>query len=134
MKRRAEKPFGYHLMLDLYRCRAKHMEDIQYAYRALDEIVAKIKMAKQSPPYLFLSDAKRYPDKAGISGWVPLIESGLMIHTLTLQRAVFIDLFSCRKFSPYAVSKFFKDAFGAKKVDMQFVERGKRYQQLSALR
>lgn len=127
MKRPTEKPFGYHLMLDLYQCRAKHLEDIQYTYRALDRIVAKIKMKKQSPPYLFLSDAKRYPDKAGISGWVPLIESGLMIHTLTLRRAVFVDLFSCRKFSTDAVGRFFKQAFGAKKIDAYFVERGKRY-------
>ena len=131
MKQSKQKPFGYHLMLDLYDCDPKHLEDIQYTYHLLDTIVAKIKMEKQSPPSLFLSDSKRYPDKAGISGWVPLIESGLMIHTLVHTRAVFIDLFSCRKFPVDTVQRFFEEAFGAHTSDIHFVERGKRYYSLS---
>ena len=126
-----QKPFGYHLMLDLYDCDPEHLEDIQYTYHLLDTVVAEIEMEKQSPPSLFLSDSKRYPDKAGISGWVPLIESGLMIHTLVPTRAVFIDLFSCRKFSVDVVRRFFEEAFGSKKSDINFLERGKRYHSLN---
>lgn len=114
-------------MLDLYDCDAEHLEDLQYTYHLLDSVTDAIKMSKQSPPSVFLSDVKRYPDKAGISGWVPLIESGLMIHTLVPTRAVFMDLFSCRKFSTATVQKTFQRAFGARRVDAHFVERGKRY-------
>ena len=39
-------------------------------------------MEKQAPPSIFRSDATRFPDKAGLSGWVPLIESSIVIHTL----------------------------------------------------
>lgn len=127
MKKLPPKPFGYHLMLDLYDCAPEHMENVHHAYTLLDEVVEKIKMQKQSPPYVFISDSKAYPEKAGLSGWVPLIESGLMIHTLTPTRAVFVDLFSCRKFDTKMVENFFKKAYRAKRVESYFLERGKTY-------
>lgn len=127
MKQKLSRPFGYHLMLDLYECRSKELENIQYCYDLLERAVRAVRMQTQSPPYLFLSDAKRFPDKAGISGWVPLIESGLMIHTLSRKRAVFIDLFSCRKFPVERVTAMFKRAFRAKRLERYFVERGRSY-------
>lgn len=55
-------------------------------------------MTKQSPPFVFMSDANLYPDKAGIFGWIPLIESGIQIHTLAPKHFISIDVYSYRAF------------------------------------
>ena len=80
-----EKPqvFGYQLLLDLYGCKPGVCDDLSLCYQFLDDMVTELGMEKQAPPNIFRSDEKRFPDKAGLSGWAPLIESSIVIHTLT---------------------------------------------------
>jgi S-adenosylmethionine decarboxylase len=84
-------------------------------------------MTKQSPPFIFKSDEHKYPDKAGLSGWVPLIESGIQIHTLTPKNFISIDVYSCKKFSTEHISDFAQDYFGCKEVEMNYIDRGVKY-------
>ncbi len=121
------KPFGYSLMLDLYDCREGVSDDITFCYDFLEKLVEFLKMQKQSPPFIFRTDAKMYEDKAGLSGWVPLVESGIQIHTLTLKNFISIDIYSCGKFSEQDVEEFTKKHFEPKKVEKRFVNRGIEY-------
>ena len=61
--------FGYELLLDLYDCKAGVCDDLTLCYNFLDEVVGFLGMEKQAPPSIFRSDATRFPDKAGLSGW-----------------------------------------------------------------
>lgn len=121
------KPFGYLLTLDLYGCKEGYCDDLSHCYNFLVDITNKLGMHYQSPPFIFHSDATEYPDKAGISGWIPLIESGIQIHTLTPKNFISIDVYSCGEFSTDGVSEFVKDYFDCKKVEMNFIERGVEY-------
>lgn len=119
--------FGYQLLLDFYDCKPGVCDDIDLAYDFLDKVVADLGMKKQSPPDVFRSDDKMYPAKAGLSGWVPLIESSVVIHTLSKKRFVSIDIYSCRWFDPDRAEEFCKKYYHPGKIEHQFVERGRDY-------
>lgn len=123
-------PFGYLITLDLYGCREGVCDDLHLCYQFLEELVRQLKMSKQSPPYIFESDKQKYPDKAGLSGWVPLIESGIQIHTLTPKNFISVDVYSCRKFSTDHIKEFVQNYFGCKEVEMNYVERGVKYNEI----
>jgi S-adenosylmethionine decarboxylase len=121
------EPFGYLMTLDLYRCKEGICDDIALCYKFLEDIVVKLNMMKQSPPFIFKSDNIQYPDKAGLSGWVPLIESGIQIHTLTPKNFISIDVYSCRKFETADITDFVRGYFAPENVEMNFIERGVKY-------
>lgn len=115
------------MTLDLYRCKEGICDDIALCYKFLEDIVVKLNMMKQSPPFIFKSDNIQYPDKAGLSGWVPLIESGIQIHTLTPKNFISIDVYSCRKFETADITDFVRGYFAPENVEMNFIERGVKY-------
>lgn len=128
-----KNPFGWSLLLDLYECNkglGDKKEDMQICYDYLDKLPELIGMEKQSAPTLILTDAQKYPDKAGFSGWVALVESGIQIHTLIPTKFISIDVYSCRKFNPELVlyiTKMFFDLKESNKIEKRFLTRGLNY-------
>ena len=127
MESTLRKPFGYEMLLDLYDCKQGVCDDLTQCYNFLDEIVPFLGMEKQAPPSIFRSDATRFPDKAGLSGWVPLIESSIVIHTLTPKDYISVDIYCCREFDQEKAKEFCLSFFGPKRIEVQFVERGLSY-------
>ena len=125
----ANAAFGYELLLDLYDCKEGACDDLTLCYQFLDEAVTELGMEKQSPPSIFRSDGVRFPDKAGLSGWVPLIESSIVIHTLTPKNFISVDIYCCRYFDRDKAKAMCQRFFGPRRIDGQFVERGKDYYQ-----
>jgi S-adenosylmethionine/arginine decarboxylase-like enzyme len=123
-------PFGYLCTLDLYGCKPGLCDDLGLCYEFLEKLVDKLCMNKQAPPFIFRSDAARYPDKAGLSGWVPLIQSGIQIHTLIPKNFISIDVYSCGHFSTEDIKEFCQDFFECKEVEMHYIERGVNYNQV----
>jgi S-adenosylmethionine decarboxylase len=111
----------------LYGCKEGACDDLSLCYKFLDDLVTKLKMTKQSPPFIFKSDECKYPDKAGLSGWVPLIESGIQMHTLTPKNFISVDIYSCREFSVEHISGFVKKYFAPKEIEVNYIERGLKY-------
>lgn len=122
--------FGYQLLLDLYGCKEGVCDDLALCYRFLDESVGELGMEKQSPPNIFRSDEIRFPDKAGLSGWVPLIESSIVIHTLTPKNFISVDVYCCRNFSIEKAKDICQRFFGPQRIDTQYMERGQDYYKL----
>ena len=125
--------FGYQLLLDLYECREGVCEDLDLNYRFLDDMVTELGMEKQAPPNIFRSDEVRFPDKAGLSGWVPLIESSIVIHTLTPKDFISIDIYCCRAFDIKKAKEVCDRFFSPKTIDTQYLERGLKYYQIKQL-
>lgn len=119
--------FGYELLLDCYGCRPYTCGSLDHCYHYLDSLVAFIKMKKQEPPSIFRTDRKSFPDKAGLSGWVPLADSSIVIHTLEKNDFISIDVYSCKQFDPEKVIAFTKEHFSPKKIEKQFILRGKHF-------
>ena len=116
--------FGYQLLLDLYGCKSGACDDLSLCYQFLDDIVGELGMEKQAPPNIFRSDGTRFPDKAGLSGWAPLIESSIVIHTLTPKDYISIDIYCCKAFSLQKARDICKKFFAPKRMDEQYIERG----------
>ncbi|MDI6758144.1 MAG: S-adenosylmethionine decarboxylase [Candidatus Omnitrophota bacterium] len=125
--RQASEAFGYELLLDLYNCKEGSCGDLFLCYRFLDEIVDYLGMEKQAPPNIFFTDATRFPDKAGLSGWAPLVESSIVIHTLSPKDFISIDIYCCKKFDIDKAKDFVRRFFSPKRMDEQFILRGVDY-------
>jgi S-adenosylmethionine decarboxylase len=132
LQRKAQEPkrpkaFGYELLLDLYDCTPGTCDDLALCYKFLDEIVTFLGLEKQAPPNIFYTDAKRFPDKAGLSGWAPLVESSVVIHTLSVKNYISIDIYCCREFDTGAARRFVCKFFAPKRLEEQFILRGANY-------
>ncbi len=125
--KRLRKNFGYHLILDLYNCDPKTVGSLDICYNYLDTMPNIMKVHKQSTPFVVVTDGEKYPDKAGLSGWIPIVESGVSIHTLTPTNFISVDVYSCEKFDIKKVIEFTKKIFKPKKIEKKFFLRGKDY-------
>lgn len=124
--RHEPEPFGYLLTLDLYGCRNGACDDLTACYNFLEALVKQLGMTMQAPPFLFRSPAQ-YPDKAGLSGWVPLIESGIQIHTLSPKHFVSIDIYCCHEFDKEHIVELARGYFTPAEVEMNQIPRGLKY-------
>jgi S-adenosylmethionine/arginine decarboxylase-like enzyme len=93
----------------------------------LDDLTIRLGMHKQAPPFIFRSPASEFPDKAGLSGWVPLIESGISIHTLTLTGFVSIDIYTCGRLDAAQVVRYLTHRLAASHCEQQYLVRGASY-------
>jgi len=126
-KTSTDTAFGYELLLDLYDCKPGACDDLALCYKFLDEIVGYLGMEKQAPPNIFYTDGKKFPDKAGLSGWAPLVESSIVIHTLTPKNFISVDVYCCKKFDIEKAKAFVSKFFLPKRLDAQFILRGADY-------
>jgi S-adenosylmethionine/arginine decarboxylase-like enzyme len=125
------KPFGYSYLLDMYRCRKGAADDMELTYRFLERLVDEIKMTRMSAPIVIHGPTENgkelYPEKAGVSGWVPLIESGIQIHSLEPSRFITLDVYSCNKFDKDIVLQFAKKYFEFEEYQEHYVVRGSKF-------
>lgn len=122
-----KRVFGYELLLDCYNCKPHVCGDLEHCYAYLNNMVDFIGMKKQEPPAIFRTDRKSFPDKAGLSGWVPLADSSVVIHTLSKHNFITINVYSCKSFDPKKVIDFTKRYFDPKKIEKHLILRGKHY-------
>lgn len=131
MKKKIENPFGYSYFLDMYDCREGAADDLELHYRFLERVVDKIGMTRMSQPLVIHAPTKSgkelYPAKAGVSGWVPLIESGIQIHSIEPTHFITLDVYSCNKFDKEIILEYSRQCFGFKHHEEQFFVRGKGY-------
>jgi S-adenosylmethionine decarboxylase len=118
-------PWGYQLSLDLFGCDFEACCDLERGYDFLDQICIHLKMTKQTQPYIFKTCETTFPGKPGYSGWVPIIESGIQIHTSANNHFISIDVYSCKPFDPEMVVEFTRHWFQPEKIDSVLVPRGK---------
>jgi len=124
-------PFGYSYLLDMYGCRPGAADDLELHYRFLEDLVEKLGMTKMSAPIVIHGPRENgvelFPDKAGVSGWVPLIESGVQIHSLEPSHFITLDVYSCKEFNPVTVLSAALAAFQFQNHEERFFARGTRY-------
>jgi S-adenosylmethionine/arginine decarboxylase-like enzyme len=123
------KVFGYLLTMDLYDVEPSRCQDLNLGYDFLDKLPDHIGMHKQSLPHIYVTPPE-WAGKAGLSGWVGLIESGIQLHTLSQKGFVSIDLYTCsyvdRVLIP-GILEFVMKYYPYKDVETNFIERGLKY-------
>ncbi len=113
-------------MIDCYDCAPDHLDNIDRCYEFLEQLVEAIGATKQTQPYVFRTP-EQFKGKEGLSGWVPIVESGISIHTLTGSRFISLDVYSCREFDNDVIIACTKAFFKPGKVELNFVLRGQKY-------
>jgi S-adenosylmethionine/arginine decarboxylase-like enzyme len=63
------------------------------------------------------------PHTKGTSAVCFILTSSIVIHTLDLLKAVYVNIFSCKPFDPAVAEKFTAEWFGARSVKSTFIER-----------
>lgn len=121
------KIFGYHMIMDCYGCDIKAIDSMEVCYNYLNRMTEIMKVHKQSEPFVVYTDSVKYPDKAGVSGWVPIVESGVSIHTLTPTGFISIDVYSCKKYSVDKVREFTQKVFKPMEIEEKHFLRGEKY-------
>lgn len=125
------KPFGYSYLLDMYGCSEGVADDLELHYRFLEELVDRLGMTRMSQPVVIhgpqQNGVEQFPDKAGVSGWVPLIESGIQIHSIEPTHFITLDVYSCKVFQPDTVMAFAQETFKFRKSEHNFILRGSKY-------
>ena len=124
-------PFGYSYYLDMYNCRAGAADDLELTYRFLERVVDRIGMTRMSQPIVIHGPThygkELYPQKAGVSGWVPLIESGIQIHSIEPTHFITLDVYSCNKFDKNIILEYAKECFDFTDFEENFFVRGRGY-------
>lgn len=131
-----QKPFGYSYFLDMFGCKEGTADDMELTYRFLEKLVDEIGMTRMSQPIVIHAPTTKgielYPEKAGVSGWVPLIESGIQIHSIEPTHFITLDVYSCKEFDPQIVKDFAMKYFGYTDFEEFFTVRGRKYNLTSA--
>lgn len=115
----------------MYRCKDGVADDIELTYRFLERLVDRIGMTRMSQPIVIHGPTDHgrelYPDKAGVSGWVPLIESGIQIHSIEPTHFITLDVYSCKEFNKYTIFEYAQECFGFMQHEEHFLVRGGLY-------
>jgi S-adenosylmethionine/arginine decarboxylase-like enzyme len=129
------EPFGYELLLDCYGCDkftadGGHLiDDVTHVYNFLEEAIVVLDVTKQAPPYVFRT-TKEFLDKVGISAWIPLVESGIQVHTIVPKNYVSIDYFTCTIIDDWMeenLMQLAKRYFFPRRMDKRLILRGIEY-------
>lgn len=124
-------PFGRSYLLDMYDCREGAADDLELNYRFLERLVDLIGMTKQGPPHVYHGPTAKgvelFPEKAGVSAWIALIESGIQIHTIEPKRFISLDVYTCGQIDTDVVKRFALETFGYSRFEEHLIDRGVDY-------
>jgi len=126
-KEKFPKPYGFELILDLHGC-----DVATFNRESLDAYFAKlckaIKMKKCERYFwddvgLPEEEKQTSPHTKGSSAVQFILTSSIVIHTLDLLEAVYINIFSCKEYDKELALKITKEWFRAKEARTHFIER-----------
>ncbi len=127
MKKITKKPYGFELIVDLHGC------DIStFNRKSLDayfeRLCKAIKMQKCERYFwddvgLPEEEKQTSPHTKGSSAVQFILTSSIVIHTLELLEAVYINIFSCKIYDKELALKITKEWFGAKESSTHFIKR-----------
>ncbi len=127
MMGKSEEPYGFELILDLHSCDAA-----KFTRKSIEEYMVAICEAigmEREDLHFWDYDgipAEEISNEAHLSGTSAIqfiTTSNIVIHTLDLMGAVYVNIFSCKSFDKKIAEKLTKEFFGAKEIRTHFIER-----------
>ena len=121
------KPYGYELILDLHGCDTDkfNRNSIEDFFKNLCK---QIKMTRCDLHFwddvgVPLEEQQTSPHTKGTSAVQFILTSTIVIHTLDLMEAVYINIFSCKEFDKDKAEAFSKEWFKTGECRSHFLER-----------
>ena len=119
--------YGYELVLDLHECNPEKFNraDIDRYFTELCERIGMEKCDVHFWDDLDVPPEKRQtlPHTKGTSAVCFILTSSIVIHTLDILKAVYVNIFSCKIFDPDLAAGFTKEWFEAASCEPTFIER-----------
>ena len=119
--------YGYELILDLQGCDVSRFNrlDIDDFFTELCQLIDMEKCDvhfwdDEGVPDI---DKQTSPHTKGTSAVCFILTSSIVVHTLDLLESVFINVFSCKTFTPETALEFAEDWFDARDSEWSFIER-----------
>jgi S-adenosylmethionine decarboxylase len=119
-----------HVMLDLYGCNPKLLENEAFLREVLDQYPTRIGMQKVGPVELRYIKTNN-PSDDGYSGFVIIATSHVSLHAWAPYGMVNIDIFSCEEFKVAEVVAFARGMFQTNDVEVHSVQRATRSPRIS---
>ena len=122
-----QKPYGFELIIDLHGCDiGKFNRESLDGY--FDKVCKAIDMEKCERYWwddVGVTEEERQtsPHTKGTSAVQFILTSTIVVHTLDLLKAVYINIFSCEEFDAQVSEKITREWFGAKDCKTHFIER-----------
>jgi S-adenosylmethionine/arginine decarboxylase-like enzyme len=121
------KPYGFELVLDLHSCdvRRFNRSSIDQFFTELCDLIDMEKCEVHFwddigvPP----KERQTLPHTKGTSAVCFILTSSIVIHTLDLLGAAYVNIFSCKSFDAAVARQFTQDWFGAKNCRESFLTR-----------
>jgi S-adenosylmethionine/arginine decarboxylase-like enzyme len=127
VKSDSDRPYGYELILDLHGCESK-LFTRWYLRKFFDELCKIIEMQKCIVHFwddVGVPNAERQTQAhtKGTSAVCFILTSSIVIHTLDLLDAVYLNIFSCKEFDRNKAQEFAKNWFRANQCYAHFLIR-----------
>jgi S-adenosylmethionine/arginine decarboxylase-like enzyme len=127
MEREEKRPYGYELILDLHSCDARTFSrtSIDSYFSQLCDLI-DMEMCEVhfwDDIGVLPEEQQTLPHTKGTSAVCFILTSSIVIHTLDLLGAVYVNVFSCKPFDPAAARQFTQNWFGAKDCRESFLSR-----------
>lgn len=121
------KPYGYELILDLHSCDSStfNRKSLRLYFESLcDEIkMTRCKLHFWDDVGVPLEEQQTSPHTKGTSAVQFILTSTVVVHTLDLLGAVYINIFSCKEYDKDKAEQLTKEWFKAKECRTHFIER-----------
>lgn len=121
------KPYGFELIMDLHDCNPSKFNRTSFR-KYFAKLCKEIDM--KACNLYFWDDVGLPPEKRqtlphakGTSAVQFIITSSIVVHSLDLLKAVYINIFSCKPFDKKIAEKITKEWFEAKRGHSRFIER-----------
>ena len=119
--------YGFELALDLHGCEAKlfNRDHIDKFFTDLCELIEMEKCEVHFWDDLGVPEEERQmlPHTKGTSAVCFILTSTIVIHTLDILGAVYVNIFSCKPFEPDVAAEFTSKWFKAESFNKTFIER-----------
>jgi len=123
----SQETYGFEVIMDLHGC------DVSTFNRAsldgyFEKLCNAIKMQKCERYFwddvgIPEEEKQTSPHTKGSSAVQFILTSSIVIHTLDLLQAVYVNIFSCKEFDAKVAEKITKEWFGANGCRARFIER-----------
>jgi len=119
--------YGKELILDLHNCDVStfNRKSLDGYFEKLCKAIDMVKCERYWWDDVGVSEDEKQtsPHTKGTSAVQFILTSTIVVHTLDLLEAVYINIFSCKSFSREIAEKITKEWFGAKECTARFIER-----------
>ena len=122
-----KQTYGYELILDLHYCDVAtfNRKSIRQYMKAICEAIDMEREDLHFWDYEGVSeeDLPKEAHLLGTSAVQFITTSNIVIHTLELLKAVYVNIFSCKEFDEKVAERITKEWFGAEECNARFIER-----------